>query len=128
MTTETSEYEGLQITDTYGLNLLHRDREIEEGRSAGAEHVIALALIGALQQNAPFRGPIVMDSPFGRLDEAHTHNVMKALPTMADQVVLLVHSAELRRNQVRETLGSQLIREYELVRVNSRRTKIQQVR
>jgi hypothetical protein len=30
---------------------------------------VALALIGALQNNAPLRGPFVMDSPFGRVDE-----------------------------------------------------------
>ena len=87
-----------------------------------------LALVGALQANAPLRGPIVMDSPFGRLDEGHTENVVAALPTMADQVVLLVHEAELRRNNVRRILGSKLLREYELVKVSARRTRIDAVR
>lgn len=69
-----------------------------------------------------------MDSPFGRLDEGHTKNVVAALPTMAPQVVLLVHEAELRRNNVREILGSRLLREYELVKVSARRTRIEPVR
>ena len=128
MTTEDSEYARLEITDNYGLNIVHRDTAVEEGRSAGAEHVVALALVGALQANAPLRGPIVMDSPFGRLDEGHTENVVAALPTMADQVVLLVHEAELRRNNVRRILGSKLLREYELVKVSARRTRIDAVR
>lgn len=128
MTTEGSDYERLEITESYGLNIIHKDSRIEEGRSAGAEHVVALALIGALQANAPLRGPIVMDSPFGRLDEGHTKNVVAALPTMAPQVVLLVHEAELRRNNVREILGSRLLREYELVKVSARRTRIEPVR
>jgi len=128
MTTEGSDYERLEITESYGLNIIHKDSRIEEGRSAGAEHVVALALMGALQANAPLRGPIVMDSPFGRLDEGHTKNVVAALPTMAPQVVLLVHEAELRRNNVREILGSRLLREYELVKVSARRTRIEPVR
>lgn len=128
MTTEGSDYERLEITESYGLNIIHKDSRIEEGRSAGAEHVVALALMGALQANAPLRGPIVMDSPFGRLDEGHTKNVVAALPTMAPQVVLLVHEAELRRNNVREILGSRLLRVYELVKVSARRTRIEPVR
>lgn len=128
MTTERGDYERLEITESYGLNIIHRDSRVEEGRSAGAEHVVALALMGALQANAPLRGPIVMDSPFGRLDEGHTKNVVAALPTMAPQVVLLVHEAELRRNNVREILGARLLREYELVKVSARRTRIEPVR
>ena len=128
MTTEDSEYARLEITDNYGLNIIHRDTAVEEGRSAGAEHVVALALVGALQANAPLRGPIVMDSPFGRLDEGHTQNVVAALATMASQVVLLVHEAELRRNNVRRILGSKLLREYELVKVSARRSRIEAVR
>lgn len=128
MTAEGSDYERLEITESYGLNIIHKDSRIEEGRSAGAEHVVALALMGALQANAPLRGPIVMDSPFGRLDEGHTKNVVAALPTMAPQVVLLVHEAELRRNNVREILGSRLLREYDLVKVSARRTRIEPVR
>lgn len=128
MTTEKGEYAGLRITDSYGLHLIHNDRAVEEGRSAGAEHVIALALMGALQANAPIRGPIVMDSPFGRLDDGHTENVVATLPTMARQVVLLVHKGEIRQHHVREILGNKLLREYELRKVSSRRTIIEQVR
>src|SRR5690606_32635293 len=86
MTTEKQDYVGLMINEGYGLTIRHRDGRAEEARSAGAEHVVALALMGALQKNAPLRGPIVMDSPFGRLDEKHTANVVETLPKMADQV------------------------------------------
>lgn len=128
MTTEKGDYAGLKITNRYGLHLIHNDRMVEEGRSAGAEHVIALALMGALQANAPIRGPIVMDSPFGRLDDGHTQNVLTTLPTMARQVVLLVHKGEIRQHHVRDLLGNKLLREYELRKISSRRTIIEQVR
>jgi DNA sulfur modification protein DndD len=128
MTTEKQDYARLMINDAYGLTIKHRDGRAEEARSAGAEHVVALALMGALQKNAPLRGPIVMDSPFGRLDEMHTANVVESLPKMADQVVLLVYEAEVGRARVRDLLGSRLVREYELDRVSSRRTNVREVK
>jgi DNA sulfur modification protein DndD len=128
MTTEKQDYAGLTINEGYGLTIRHRDGRAEEARSAGAEHVVALALMGALQHNAPLRGPIVMDSPFGRLDESHTSNVIQTLPEMAEQVVLLVYEAEVGRARVRDLLGSQLRREYQLERISARRTNIREVR
>jgi DNA sulfur modification protein DndD len=124
MTTERLDYAGLSINEGYGLTIKHQDGAAEEARSAGAEHVVALALMGALQENAPLRGPIVMDSPFGRLDDAHTSNVVATIPEMAVQVALLVYEAEVGKPRMRELLGPHLLREYELVRESARRTTI----
>jgi DNA sulfur modification protein DndD len=128
MTTEKRDYASLAINAGYGLTIVHQDGRAEEARSAGAEHVVALALMGALQHNAPLRGPIVMDSPFGRLDDSHTSNVVKTLPDMAEQVLLLVYEAEVGRSRMRELLGSRLLREYELEHVSARRTNLRQVK
>jgi DNA sulfur modification protein DndD len=128
MSTERTDYAGLTINEEYGLTIRHVDGTPEHARSAGAEHIVALALMGALQQNAPLRGPIVMDSPFGRLDEGHTSNVLRGLHRMADQVVLLVYEAEVGRDEARRLLGGRLITEYELRKINSRRTEIVEVR
>ena len=128
MTTEKEDFAGLTINESYGLTIRHRDGRAEEARSAGAEHVVALALMGALQRNAPLRGPIVMDSPFGRLDEEHTANVIQTLPDMAEQVVLLVYEAEVSKARMREVLGSRLTREYQLERVSARRTNVREVK
>ena len=124
MTTEKQDYAGLAINEAYGLTIMHQDGRAEEARSAGAEHVVALALMGALQQNAPLRGPIVMDSPFGRLDEGHTTNVVKTLPQMAEQTILLVYEAEVGQETMRNLLRANLLREYRLEGRSSRRTDI----
>jgi DNA sulfur modification protein DndD len=124
MTTERTDYAGLAINEGYGLSIVHRDGKTEDSRSAGAEHVVALALMGALQRNAPLQGPIVMDSLFGRLDQGHTRNVITALPEMAEQVILLVHEHEVSRDQIRGILRGNLKKEYELQRVSARRTNI----
>ena len=128
MSTEKQDYARLAINDHYGLTIMHRDGRAEDSRSAGAEQVVALALMGALQANAPLRGPIVMDTPFGRLDPKHTANVVSTLPSMAEQVVLFVQEGEIDRDTVREHLGPHLLREYQLDKQTARRTVVMEVR
>lgn len=125
MTTEKEDFDGLTINESYGLTIRHRDGTPVEARSAGAEHVVALALMGALQQNAPLQGPIVMDSPFGRLDAGHTSNVIRTLPDLARQTVLLVYESEVGQTRIRDELGTALRREYKMVRRSARHTVLQ---
>ena len=128
MTTEKEDYASLAINDHYGLTIVHKDGRTEDSRSAGAEQVVALALMGALQANAPLRGPIVMDTPFGRLDPQHTANVVTVLPSMAEQVVLFVQEGEIDRATVRELLGGHLLKEYQLDKQTARRTLVVEAR
>ncbi len=68
-----------------------------------------------------------MESPFGRLDDEHTSNVIRSLPDMAEQIILLVYEAEVGRSRIRDLLQHRLLREYALERVSSRRTNVRQV-
>jgi len=123
LTTE-KDYAGLRINDSYGLTIVHNDGADIPVRSAGAEHVVALCLMGALQNNAPLRGPILIDSPFGRLDRGHTRNIVRALPSMTKQVVLLVYEDELPANLAREELKTKLRGEWRLERRTARYTEL----
>jgi DNA sulfur modification protein DndD len=125
--TSEPEYKGLSINDSYGLTIVHPDGSAIPVRSAGAEHIVALSLMGALQRNAPLRGPIVMDSPFGRLDEAHTTKVIQALPNMARQVLLLVYESELDPKDVRNQLQGKLKKEYKIGRRSARHSVIETI-
>ena len=127
LTTEP-EYTGLRINESYGLTILHRDGSEIPVRSAGAEHVVALSLLGALQKNAPLQGPIFIDSPFGRLDTQHTRNVVSALPNMTEQVCLLVYEEELRPALAHELLKGRLRAEYRLNRVSAKHTELEEIR
>ncbi len=98
LTTDKS-YKGLRINENYGLTILDANRIEIQVRSAGAEQVVALSLIGALNRNAVRRGPIIMDTPFGRLDPKHRENILKFIPTMAEQITLLVHGGEVDRDR-----------------------------
>jgi DNA sulfur modification protein DndD len=123
LTTEP-EYETLRINENYGLTIIHQEGSAIEVRSAGAEHIVALALMGALQMNAPLRGPIIMDSPFGRLDRGHTTRVLRTLPNMAGQVLLLVYESEIDPSLARNELQGQLKREYRIQRQSARHSNL----
>lgn len=123
LTTEP-DYAGLRINDSYGLTIIHRDGSDIPVRSAGAEHVVALSLVAALQNNAQLRGPIVIDSPFGRLDGGHRSRIVEVLPDMADQVILLVYEEELPPARARAALKGRLRAEYTLERHSARHTEL----
>lgn len=119
------DYEKLVINENYGLFMVHKTGEIVPLRSAGFEHVVALSLIGALHKNAPLRGPVIMDSPFGRLDPTHKENITKALPSLSEQIVLLAYTHEIDEQGARATLGASLKKEYRLTRQTSFHTRIE---
>jgi hypothetical protein len=68
-----------------------------------------------------------MDSPFGRLDYAHTTKVIQALPSMADQVMLLVYESELGPNQARNELAGKLRKEYRIRRRSARYSSLETI-
>ena len=75
--------------------------------------------------SSPLRGPIIMDSPFGRLDPTHKRNIVRQLPDMAEQSMLLAYTGEIDEHVARDALAGNLIREYKLNRVSSMHTRIE---
>ena len=124
LTTEP-DYGSLRINENYGLTIVHKDGSAIPIRSSGAEHVVALSLIASLQNNAPIHGPVVMDSPFGRLDEGHKRSVVRSLPRLAEQVCLLVYRSEVHPDVVREELKGTLGKEYTIRRITARHSVIE---
>ena len=68
-----------------------------------------------------------MDSPFGRLDPDHKRKITSALPSLAEQVILLVYSGEIDEQLARRTLGGDLINEYILTSISAFNTQITKV-
>ena len=121
LTTDTT-YSGLRINDMYGLTILDRDNREVAVRSAGAEQVVALSLIGALNRLAVKKGPVIMDTPFGRLDTKHRANILRFVPTLAEQVVLLVHGGELNRERDLAEVADRIDEEYVIEHPTSSRS------
>lgn len=122
------EFSGLRINENYGLQIVDDQGKLVPDRSAGYEHLVALALIGGLQACSTISGPVVMDSPFGRLDFNHTKQVTSNLNKLSPQVLLLVHAGEIDPHRAAELLESSLLVEFELVRHSSTDTEIRQMR
>jgi DNA sulfur modification protein DndD len=115
LTTEDA-YAGLSINDSYGLNIVDKANRIILERSAGAEQVVALSLIGALNRSSVREGPLVMDTPFGRLDTEHRKRILEFLPSLSPQVILLVQSGEMNLDTDLKPLGARVGRRYQLLR------------
>lgn len=95
MTNRPEDYKSLRITEGYGLEILAEDGRVIPKRSAGAEQVVALALIDGLNNVGSSPGPVIMDTPFGRLDLTHRKNIMTYMPKSASQFIVFTHSGEL---------------------------------
>jgi DNA sulfur modification protein DndD len=118
LTTEEA-FVDLRINDQYGLGIIDdQGRDIID-RSKGAEQIVALSLIGGLNRASGKHAPIVMDTPFGRLDRTHRANVLQFLPDLGTQCVLLVQSGEFERDRDIAFLEGRVAHEYQMVRDGS---------
>ena len=122
--TRDKSYTGLKISRDYGLSILGRDGDVVAVRSAGYEQIVAFSLIGALNALAVKRGPLIMDTPFGRLDSVHRSNILEFLPELCEQVVLLVHDGEVDAERDLEPLRTKIAHEYFLRQTEKGNTEI----
>lgn len=126
LTTQKAYY-GLEINKNYGLTILDERGARVTVRSAGAEQIVALSLIDGLARTGRAAGPVVMDTPFGRLDLRHRDNILRYLPTTTSQLILLVHDGEIRRETDLAPIAERIGAAYEIKEVNSRHSTIEKV-
>ena len=119
----------LRMTEDYVISLLNSDG-IVLPKSSGENQLLGLAFTAGLIDFAKGRrkakdyrllpgtiAPLVLDSPFGQLDETYRATTAEFIPKMANQVVLLVSKSQGSEdvlNVLRDHLGT----EYLLVRHN----------
>lgn len=126
MTTQ-SKYSGLRINSNYGLAILDERGHEVTVRSAGAEQIVALSLIDGLARAGRAAGPVVMDTPFGRLDLGHRANILRYLPSTTNQLVLFVHEGEVNQSGDLAPIASRIGCVYEIKEVNPRHSRIERV-
>ncbi|RYV50989.1 AAA family ATPase [Pengzhenrongella frigida] len=98
----------MQLLDPHG-----RERQTSEG----GRQLLALAFIGALKRVAVRGGPVILDSPLGRLDKEHRSNVLRTwIPQLGSQASLFVQSGELTEQEAASIVGDIVGAEYRLVR------------
>jgi DNA sulfur modification protein DndD len=123
--TTQEKYQGLEINENYGLAIIDEGGEKVEIRSAGAEQVVALSLIDGLARTGRAAGPVVMDTPFGRLDLKHRENILRYLPETTSQLILLVHDGEVRKETDLAPVAPRIGKEYVIREISTRQSKIE---
>ncbi|MEG4418776.1 AAA family ATPase [Microcoleus sp. LAD1_D5] len=118
-----------KLSDKYELTLVENTsgRESLVAASTGENQILSLSFIGGIiegvrewSQKNTLMGPdsstfpIVMDSPFGSLDEIYRKQIANKLPKLANQLVVLVTKTQWR-GEVAQEMESCTGREYVLV-------------
>ena len=124
LTTQKS-YRGLEINQNYGLSIVDDLNRHVTVRSAGAEQIVALSLIDGLNRTGRAAGPVVMDTPFGRLDPNHRDNILTYMPTVTSQFVLLVHRGEIRPETDLVSIAPRIGAVYQIKEINSRHSVLE---
>ena len=80
--------------------------KVQTAPSSGGQQLLTLALIAGLNSTAVHDAPIVMDTPFGRLDVGNRERILHWVNTLVrnkdQQVILMVHSGELTREDLKK--------------------------
>jgi DNA sulfur modification protein DndD len=103
ITNKPREFIGLSIDPaTFEVKVRSEGGELVESKklSDGERHVMALSFLGGLKDST-HEGTLIMDSPFGRLDQTHKTRLIEKIPELAENVVLLVTDEDLRENDWR---------------------------
>jgi DNA sulfur modification protein DndD len=119
----------LRMSDDYAISLVN-EAGTQLPKSSGENQLLGLAFTAALVEYAKARqtaedhrllrgtvAPLVLDSPFGQLDEEYRKTTAEYVPEMAGQVVLMVSKTQAAGG-VLEALGERIGEEYVLVRHN----------
>jgi DNA sulfur modification protein DndD len=117
-----------KLSEKYELTLVENTagQETIVAASTGENQILSLSFIGGIidrvrewiQENTLMGPdsstfPIVMDSPFGSLDEIYRRQIAKTLPQLANQLVVLVTKTQWRGEVDRE-MAAHIGREYVL--------------
>ena len=117
-----------KLSENYELTLVENTagQETIVAASTGENQILSLSFIGGIidrvrdwiQENTLMGPdsstfPIVMDSPFGSLDEIYRRQIAKTLPQLANQLVVLVTKTQWR-GEVNREMAAHIGREYVL--------------
>lgn len=120
-----------EVDESFQIRLLFEDGTATP-KSGGENQMMSLAFLAALVQFAEKRStqdenglfvpatvaPLILDSPFGQLDDAYREATARFVPEMAPQVVLLVSSSQ-GKSEVISAIEDRIGAEYVLVAHNS---------
>lgn len=98
LTNKPDEYAGLTIDEEYNISVLDRHGKSvqRETLSTGEREVVALSFVLGLMRASEKKAPLVLDTFFVHLDQSHYANIVRALPSFAQQVLLILTDLEYK--------------------------------
>ncbi len=75
------EFSGVTISEDYLLSVLDQEHRPLALISSGENQILTMAFIGALAECSVEDAPMVMDTPFGRLDVGHREGILRWVST-----------------------------------------------
>ena len=119
-----------KLCDDYRMELVYEDGSMVP-RSAGESQLLSLSFIAALVRYAKMRSnangrilipgivaPLILDSPFGQLDDVYREATARFVPQLAEQVVVMVSRSQGDEN-VLGALRAKVGAEYVLTAENT---------
>lgn len=94
-------FEGINIDDQYRVEVLHSEGyNAINDLSAGEYLILGLSFMSALMTISGFQAPVIIDTPFAKIDDEHREYITKELPKFlyGTQIILLVTPTEYDEN------------------------------
>ena len=97
VTNKPEEYNGVVLKNGYNLRIKQTNGDIVNPTtiSEGEKEALVFAFIAGLNLASGKAAPLMMDTPFGKLDGIHQENIVKSLPQIPSQVILLATDRDL---------------------------------
>lgn len=107
LTNKPDEYKSVKIDREYNISVIDFDgNEVQrETLSTGEREIVALSFVLGLMRASEKKAPLVLDTFFVHLDEAHYSNIVRALPEFASQILLILTDLEYKNLKERASTG-----------------------
>ncbi len=121
ITNKPLEYDRIRVNADYTLEVVRKDGTTVENAilSAGEKEVVAYSFITALNLSSRDPAPFVMDTPFGHLDSGHRSGLLRSLPKLDVQVIILATDRDLPPDE-RDAINGSICKEFTLRRDQQR--------
>lgn len=123
LTTE-AEFSGVSINSNYQLSIMDKHSKHIDLTSAGGNQVLTMSFIGALAECSSEEAPVVMDTPFGRLDKGHREAVLRWVSASKSQIIMFVQSGEYDVKRDGQFLAGKVGREYRIERISEQESMV----
>jgi len=116
----------LEIDEDYIVSFLDNEGKSVGAASMGQGRIIAVSLMAGLSGASVTNAPYLIDSPMVGLDKIHSENLLKFLPKMSEQVVLLVPPGEWVESEHRKIVAKNIVGEVTLQKIDKTQSQIKE--